>query len=94
MCTGDNQGKLEPLNEEGSLNYYCLIAQVCNWRDIKLITDNHNRFFSIYKEIRDNNKGRYKFICSVILNDGHIKTNINLICVCQQELMSDGGAKP
>ena len=39
VCTGDNQGKLEPLDEEGSLNYYCLFAQVCNWRDIKLITD-------------------------------------------------------
>ena len=42
VCTGDNQGKQEPLDEEGSLNYYCWIAQVCNWRDIKLITDKHN----------------------------------------------------
>ena len=23
VCTGDNQGKLEPLDEEGSLDYYC-----------------------------------------------------------------------
>ena len=28
VCTGDNQGKQEPLDEEGYLNYYCLIAQV------------------------------------------------------------------
>ena len=28
VWTGDNQGKQELLNEEGSLNYYCWIAQV------------------------------------------------------------------